>query len=74
MAQLLSGLFFSLAMVGALWSVAAMIRREWPRIVGILSGAELDLARARAPRVRVRQRAWGRPELRTAPQRHAAAA
>ena len=74
MAQIFLGIFFSLAAIGAFVMIAAMLRAEWRRVVAILSGAELAVARASAPRVRVRQRTWGRPEPRSALQRHAAAA
>ena len=74
MAQIFFSVFFSLAVIGAALAIAAMLRQEWTRVVAILSGAELAQAQASAPRVRIRQRAWGRPELRPVSQRHAAAA
>jgi hypothetical protein len=74
MAQILFGVFFSLAAIGAVLAIAAMLRQEWTRVAAILSGTELAQAEACAPRIRVRQRAWGRPELRPMQQRHAAAA
>ncbi|NNM75388.1 hypothetical protein HJG53_00495 [Sphingomonas sp. ID1715] len=74
MAQIFSALFFTLAALGALGMITAMLRGEWQRVMAILSGEELAGARAAAPRVRVRQRAWSRPELRAIPQRRAAAA
>lgn len=74
MAQVFVSIFFSVAMLGAIALVVSMLRGEWSRISAILSCRELDEALAAAPRVRVRQRAWGRPELHLAPQRRAAAA
>jgi UDP-N-acetylmuramyl pentapeptide phosphotransferase/UDP-N-acetylglucosamine-1-phosphate transferase len=74
MAQIFLGVFFSLAALGALALIVAMLRSEWDRVAAILTGAELASARASAARVRIRQRAWGRPELRPVPQRRAAAA
>jgi hypothetical protein len=74
MAQILISIFFSLAAIGAIAMIVVMLRHEWIRISAILSGAELAEALAAAPRVRVRQRAWERPEPRLAPQRRAVAA
>jgi hypothetical protein len=75
MVALFSALFFSLAALGALALTAMMLRRDFDRIVGVLSGAELRSARAQAPAVRVRLRAWPRAERpRLAPVRRAAAA
>lgn len=74
MAQFFSVLFFGLAGIAALALVGAMLRGEWARIIMILSGRELSGAQAAAPRVRVRQRSWNRPEQRALQQRRAAAA
>jgi hypothetical protein len=75
MAQLVSILFFSAALVGALALVADMLRDEWDRVIAVLGGEALDRARAtsNAP-VRVKMRAWNLAESRPAsPQRRAAA-
>jgi hypothetical protein len=73
MAQFFSVLFFSLAWLAALAVIATMLRRDGARVISILAGAELEKARAAAPRIRVR--AWNRPEpRRVAPPLHAAAA
>jgi hypothetical protein len=72
MAQFFSALFFSLACVATIAMTAAMLRRDWSRVVSIVTGAELDRARAAAPRIRVR--AWNRPEPRRAAQPLRAAA
>jgi hypothetical protein len=74
MAQIFSGLFFILAALGGVALIVTMIRSEWRRIIFILTGAELAATDAAAPRIRIRQRAWGLPELRPAPQRRAVAA
>jgi hypothetical protein len=74
MAHILFEVFFSLAAIGAIMMIVAMLRAEWPRVASILSGDALAQARASTPRVRIRQRAWGRPELRSVPQRRAVAA
>jgi hypothetical protein len=73
MAQFFSVLFFSLACLSALAMIVTMLRRDGARVISILAGAELEKARAAAPRIRVR--AWNRPEpRRVAPPLHAAAA
>jgi hypothetical protein len=73
MAQFFSVLFFSLAWLAALAMIVTMLRRDGARVISILAGAELEKARAAAPRIRVR--AWNRPEpRRVAPPLHAAAA
>ncbi|HEV2569501.1 hypothetical protein [Sphingomonas sp.] len=74
MVQVFITIFFSLAAIGAVLMIVSMLRRDWDRVVAILNGSELAQAQASLPRVRVRQRAWGRPEQRTVPQRRAAAA
>jgi hypothetical protein len=73
MVQLFSAVFFSLACVAAFALIATMLRRDWSRVASILAGAELEKARASAPRIRVRS--WNRPEpRRAAPPLRAAAA
>lgn len=74
MAQLFSGIFFTLAAIGALAAIAAMLRGEWNRITAILAGEELTRAQALAARpVRIRQRNWRTPRLRRAQPLRAAA-
>lgn len=74
MAQVLTSIIFTSLAFGGFVLIAAMLRSQWARIVAILTGAELALARNSAPQVRVRQRAWSRPEPRPVPHRRAAAA
>ena len=74
MAQLFSALFFSIACIAAVALIAGLLRGEWARVTAILSGRELETARAARPQVRVRMRAWGRPEPRRTPQPLRAAA
>lgn len=75
MLHLVSAAVFSVTLTVSLALIAAMLRGEWRRISAILSGGELTAARAHAPAVRVRLRAWRRVEARAfAPARHAAAA
>jgi len=74
MAQLFSALFFSLALVATLAMIAVMLRRDWSRAVAILSGSELEQARASVPRVRVRVRSWSSTEWRLTPKPERAAA
>lgn len=75
MAQLVSILFFSVALVGAFALIAGMLRSEWARITAVLCGEALDQARAIADApARVRVRAWNQAEARRAlPQLRAAA-
>jgi hypothetical protein len=74
MAQIFLILFFSWVAIGAVLMIVAMLRQEWIRIAAILSGAELAQTQAYAPRVRIRQWAWGRPESHLVTQRRAVAA
>jgi hypothetical protein len=74
MAGLFSGLFFALALLGALGLMAALLRAEWPRVIAILSGSELRHALGATPQVRIRTRAWRRAELRPVPRASRAAA
>lgn len=73
MAQFFSALFFSLACMAAIAMIAAMLRRDGSRVISILAGADLERARAAAPRIKVRT--WNRLEPRRAspPLRVAAA-
>jgi hypothetical protein len=75
MVHLISAIFFSVSFMISLAMIAAMLRAEWRRIVAILTGQEMQAARAKAPAARVRVRAWRRAETRGfEPVRHAAAA
>ncbi|MBS0503817.1 MAG: hypothetical protein JSS55_08465 [Proteobacteria bacterium] len=75
MAQLVSILFFSVALTGAFALIAGMLRSEWTRLSVVLSGEALGRARAIADaQARVRVRAWNQAEARRAlPQLRAAA-
>jgi hypothetical protein len=75
MLHFVAAIFFSVSFIFSSAVVAAMLGAEWRRIAAILTGRELQAARAKAPAARVRVRTWRRAETRGfAPVRHAAAA
>ncbi|MFD1611940.1 hypothetical protein ACFSCW_09015 [Sphingomonas tabacisoli] len=75
MAQLFSGIVFTLIAAGALAFLVSMLRSEWDRVAAILAGEELAHARSIATRpVRVRVRkSWRAPERRRVQPLRAAA-
>lgn len=67
MAQLVSILFFSVALIAGVAMIVAMLHGEWDRIRAVLNGEMLDQANAQSrPQVRVRLRSWNRAEARRA--------
>ena len=65
MAQLVSILFFSVALIGAGTLITGMLMAEWDRVRAVLSGEAMERAQAQAnPAVRVKLRSWVRAEQR----------